>query len=202
VSQVPKTGFPRKFSAKAPKAAAIGTNASAVNIGVGEQWFTSVRLLVRLGFQVRLRTYLAIVQGSNHKNTQTMKTTKSIFFLILSLKFCILCSCSPIEKNRMENEFTKETLNVLNKTKMALRAYKVEESKVAGFLRDLNPKYLVLPPNDDYPGVPVDAWGNPIIYSKSSNCLRSAGPDEQFETDDDIVLLITSMGAIPADVTK
>jgi hypothetical protein len=123
-----------------------------------------------------------------------MKLIQVKFMLNLFVLYGLLCSCSTIEQDWLEEEHLEKTLNVLNKTKMALQAYETEESHGARFLGDLNPKYLTLPPNDDYPGVPVDAWGIPIRFSRVDQYLRSAGPDKQFDTEDDIVVIVRNVG--------
>lgn len=119
---------------------------------------------------------------------------KEFIELRICCKFGFLCcslfSCTAIEKGHLEKKHQEETINLLNETAMALRAYEIEESQAAEFLGNLTPKYLVLPPNDNHPGVPVDAWGNPVKYSRVSRCLTSAGPDQHFETDDDIIVLV------------
>lgn len=89
------------------------------------------------------------------------------------------------EKNRL---FSEETRTIISNINTAILTYEVEVGHIPDSLDDLTvdiaTRRSLLRKKDI-----VDAWRNPIQYrmlSKFKFEIRSAGPDEQMDTEDDI----------------
>lgn len=99
---------------------------------------------------------------------------------------CLFLSCAEKKKIRGHPLWTR--------TGIALRLYIGDTRKLPAtldvlFERNTNGLFYMAP--DWKPEALIDSWGTPLRYIKRENLefdLKSAGPDKQFETDDDIVL--------------
>lgn len=73
----------------------------------------------------------------------------------------------------------------LRATQVAIESYWKTYGELPG---DLDALHIAMP---GYMVVDVDAWGTPVRYVRTASgyCLWSAGPDESWETSDDMALV-------------
>lgn len=88
----------------------------------------------------------------------------------------------------IDEKRTETTRSLLKKLADGIAAYAAEKGGVPpasdfeGLMNELAPRHL-------NPPIRLDAWSNPFSYQRISNYvydLRSAGPDGQFQTADDL----------------